>query len=289
MKTFGQILGSGVPVLLDGGMGSMLEVKGLDLSGGLHNLAHPEVIEEIHREYLAAGSDCLLTNTFSLNELYLRKKGVDVDLEALNRAGVKIARKAAEGRCYVLGDIGPTGDLLAPLGGGSEEEFVACYRQQAEVLAEAGVDGFIVETFFDLNEALTALKACKLVSNLPVIVSLSFSSLVRGGVTLMGHTAAQCAQRVKAAGGDAVGCNCGDLAPAELATVVASLAAGELPVSVEPNAGKPVSQPDGRVTYDMGPVEYAQGMAQCLEAGAQILGGCCGTTPDHIRLLKELI
>ncbi|MEG1500465.1 MAG: homocysteine S-methyltransferase family protein, partial [Clostridiales bacterium] len=271
-------------------MGSLLAAKGLELTCGTHNLDHPQVVKEVHREYIEAGSNCIITNTLTLNAIYTAKKGMDLDLYQLNKKGAEIAREAAEDQVYVLGDLGPTGDLLEPLGIGKRDEFLVAFTDQARALADGGVDGFIIETIFDLNEALLALEACRSVSDLPIIVSLTFSSLKKGGTTFMGNTAAQCVKKVYEAGGSAVGANCGDLDPEELSEVVKSMTdIGLLPVSVQPNAGKPIFNPDGIVLYNMTPEDYLLGMRKSLANGAQILGGCCGTTPQHIRLLAKLL
>lgn len=280
-------LASGAKLVLDGGMGSLLVAMGCDFSSDDYNLDFAKGVEDAHKQYVEAGSDCLITNTFSLNRIYASKKGI-ADLERSNKAAVEIARRAAGDEVFVLGDLGPTGDLLEPYGQAKEADVREAYREQACYLSEAGVDGFIIETTFQLREALLALEAVRSVSALPVLVSLTFSSLKKGGVTLMGDQAIQCAEAVKAGGGSAVGANCGDLTPQELAQVVQSMLPAGLPVCIQPNAGKP--RLEGSDTYyDMSPQAYAMGMKACLEAGAAIIGGCCGTTPAHIKALRELV
>lgn len=274
-------------LVLDGGMGSQLAARGLDISAIDHNLLNPDTVLAVHQDYIAAGADCLLTNTLTLNDIYRAKKGCTIDLTAANLAGARLAREAA-GHKIVLGDIGPTGQILKPLGNGDADEYYAAYQAQARALAAGGVDGFLIETVFDLAEAIIALKACLSVSSLPVLVSLTFSTLKKGGRTVMGNSAADCAKRVKAEGGAAIGANCGDLSPDELAEVVANMAGEGLPVLVEPNAGKPKLNGTD-IYYDLSVADFAAGMQKCLAAGATIVGGCCGTTPAHIAALADLV
>jgi len=189
----------------------------------------------------------------------------------------------------VLGDISSTGQLLEPYGTYKEQEFYDAFKEQAEALAEAGVDGFIIETMFDLREALCALRACKDNFSLPVIVSIAFATDQKGGRTIMGNSAEQCAKDLADAGADAVGANCGDIDPAQMAKVVSVLkSATTLPLLAQPNAGRP-KLVDNQTVFDMGPAAFAAGIAKCLDAGAQLLGGCCGTTPKHIRAVRELL
>lgn len=286
---FKKNLAQGKIMLFDGGMGSLLASKGLALSGPANLFTNPQAVVEAHREYVDAGSDCIISNTFTLNEIYMKKQieeGFDID-EA-NRLGARLAREAAGSEVFVFGDISSTGVMLKPLGPGEPDEFYQAYLRQAVALAEGGVDGFIIETIFDLAEAMLALKACRDAADLPVIVSLTFSTVKRGGRTIMGNKAIDCAQAAKEAGACAVGANCGDLSPLELAEVMASMKEAGLPLIVQPNAGKPIYE-DGVTCYGMSPEDFAAGVKECIAAGAQLLGGCCGTTPDHIRALKHLL
>ena len=282
-------ISNGEILYLDGGMGSQMAGKGLKMTSHENNITHPEVIEEIQREYIAAGSDCILTNTFTLNELYASKSGEKLDLAALNKAGVEIAKKAAQGKVYVLGDMGPTGDMLVPVGKGDEGQFFKNYYEQAKILADNGVDGFMIETVFDLREALIMLKAANEVApDLPKIVSLTYASLRKGGCTIMGNDAKRNAEAVLEAGGTVIGANCGDLTPKQLVEIVKTMLPVGLPISVKPNAGMPVTTENG-VIYNMGPEQFALEMKECFEAGARILGGCCGTTPEFINELVKSV
>lgn len=273
-------------VFLDGGMGTELARIGLGLNSGLYNLSHPEKVSSVHQSYVDSGAQVLVTNTFTMNPIYLKTHKLDIDLTQVNQEGVKIAKEA--GGAYVLGDMGPTGQLMQPFGPYGEEEVVACYRTQGEILAASGVDGFLIETMLDLNEAICALKACKAVADLPVLVSLTISTKSDGGRTLMGQTMAQCAREVKEAGGDVIGANCGELDPLEMAELVAALKEEtDLPILAKPNAGKP-KLVKGKTVYDMTPEVFAQGILQCIKGGASLVGGCCGTTPEHIREITRV-
>jgi len=286
---FRSTLAQGKIMLFDGGMGSLLASKGLALSGPANLFTNPQAVMEAHREYVEAGADCIITNTFTLNELYMKKQieeGFDID-EA-NKIGVRLAREAAGPSAFVFGDISSTGLMLKPLGPGEPEEFYQAYLRQAKALASEDIDGFIIETIFDLAEAMLALKACREVSQLPVIVSLTFSTVKRGGRTIMGNSAVDCAKAAKEAGACAVGANCGDLSPLEMAEIMAQMKSAGLPLIVQPNAGKPIYE-NGVTRYAMGPEEFAGGVMECIKAGAQLAGGCCGTRPEHISALKLLL
>jgi len=189
----------------------------------------------------------------------------------------------------VLGDISSTGQLLEPYGTYAESQFYDAFREQAEVLAESGVDGFIIETVFDLREVTCALRACKDNCSLPVITSIAFTTEEKGGRTMMGDSAEQCAKSLTDAGADVVGANCGDLDPAQMAVVVSYLkSATALPILAQPNAGKPRLVGD-KTVFDMAPAPFAACIAECVRAGARLVGGCCGTTPEHIRAVAEIL
>ncbi len=275
-------------VLLDGAMGTQLDKKGL-MGRGTANLDAPQAVLEVHQAYREAGCDALITNTLTMNPIYIETHNVGVSVRDVNRAGVELAREAAGGRLCVLGDMSSTGQLLEPYGTNRESQFQDAFREQAESLAQAGVDGFIIETMFDLREALCALRACKEHSGLPIIISIAFQTDEKGGRTMMGDTVEQCARQLTDSGADAIGANCGDLDPVQMARVVALLkAATDRPIAAQPNAGKPRWTGD-RTVFDVEPPEFAQGVAACVRAGAQIVGGCCGTTPEHIRAVREQI
>ena len=285
---FLQLLKNKSVVLLDGAMGTQLAEKGL-MSRGRTNLDAPQAVREVHQAYREAGCDALITNTLTMNRIYIETHNVGVPVPEVNRAGAQLAREVAGGDLSVLGDMSSTGQLLEPYGTYSEAQFREAFREQAGALAAGGVDGFIIETVFDLREALCALRACKESSPLPVVVCLAFQTDQNGGRTMMGDSAEQCARQLAEAGADVIGANCGDLDPVQMSRVVALLkAATDRPIVAQPNAGRPRLVED-KTVFDMGPEPFAEGIAACIRAGARVVGGCCGTTPAHIRAVHQLI
>lgn len=279
-------------VIFDGGMGTELAKRGLEMSG-TNNLTHPDQVLEIQQEYRNAGADVIITNTLTMNRIFLESHKIEIDLREVNLAGVRLARQAAgavahrENGPFVFGDISSTGQLLEPYGDYTEEQFYQNFKEQAAVLVEGGVDGIIIETIIDLREALCALKACREVTDLPVIVSMAFSTVTNGGRTVMGNAVAEIAKVIAENGADAIGANCGELAPEEMAELTRMYKkATSLPVIIQPNAGKP-KLIDNQTRFDMKPEEFAAGLLKCIENGASLVGGCCGTGPGHIRALAN--
>ncbi len=269
-------------LLLDGAIGTELDKHGL-MGRGRNNIDRPEVVLDIHREYVRCGCDAITTNTLTMNRIFIETHNVDVEVEKVNRAGVKLAKEAAGDKCFVLGDISSTGQMLEPYGTYSESQFYDNFKEQAAILAEAGVDGFIIETVFDLREALCALGACKENFSLPIIVTIAFKTEANGGRTIMGNSASQCAIQLAEAGADVVGANCGELDPIQMAEVISTIKSEvTVPVIAQPNAGKPKLVGD-KTIFEMEPKAFSEGITKCIEAGAGIVGGCCGTTPEHIE------
>lgn len=274
--------------LLDGAMGTQLAEAGLEM-GGQSNITHPEAVLAVHRQYADCGVDLLITNTLTMNRINIESHNVGVDVREVNLAGVRLAKTAARGGQYVLGDMGSTGKMLKPYGDLSEDDAYVAFKEQAAILAEGGVDGLIIETMFDLREALCAVRAAKEVVDLPVVTSMTFNTLKNGGRTIMGNSACDCAQALTEAGACAVGANCGSLDPFQMAEIVSKMReATSLPVLAQPNAGKP-RLVDNRTVFDMSPSDFAAGIYECMQAGARLLGGCCGTSPGHMRAMVELI
>ena len=285
---FIDLIRTGNKVLLDGAMGTELDKHGL-VSQSHNNLTNPEVVLEIHRAYAESGCHVLITNTLTMNRIYIETHHLNIGVKEVNQAGVQLAKQAAAENQYVLGDISSTGQFLEPYGSYKESEFYDAFKEQAGILAEARVDGFIIETMFDLQEALCALRACKDEFSLPVIVSMAFSTETKGGRTIMGNSAEECATKLTDSGADVIGANCGDLNPSQMAVVVSMLkSATSLPILAQPNAGKP-KLVNNRTLFNMDPKDFATGIAKCLDAGAHLVGGCCGTTPEHIRTLANLL
>ncbi len=275
-------------ILLDGAIGTELDKRGL-MGRGRVNLESPDAVLEIHQAYSRSGCDALTTNTLTMNRIYIETHNVNVSVEEVNRAGVQLADRATDRSRYVLGSMSATGQLLQPYGTYTETQFCEAFREQARILAEAGIDGFLIETMYDLREAVVALHACKEVSSLPAIVSIAFQTEDKGGRTMMGDTAEQCARQLTEVGADVVGANCGDLDPIQTAVVVGLLRnATDLPILAQPNAGKPRLVGE-KTVFDMTPGPFAEGIAECIRAGARIVGGCCGTSPEHIRAVAKII
>jgi 5-methyltetrahydrofolate--homocysteine methyltransferase len=275
-------------LLFDGGMGTELAKVGLEMGG--HNSAlHPDEVLSVHKSYVACGIDMLITNTLTMNRIYIETHNVGVDVREVNLAGARLAREAIGEDGYVLGDMSSTSKMLAPLGDLTKEDATTAFKEQASILAEGGVDGFIIETMFDLQEALCAVEACQSVSDLPVFATMSFTSIKNGGRTIMGNTAQDCAKALAEAGVTVVGANCGDLTPIEFAEIVTLMkAVTDLPILVQPNAGLP-QLIDGETVFNMSPEDFADGVVACVQAGAKLVGGCCGTSPAHIQaLVKKL-
>ncbi|NLY88714.1 MAG: homocysteine methyltransferase [Firmicutes bacterium] len=288
MKLSEFLAGDRKPILLDGAMGTQLAAAGVEM-GGQTNLTHPEAVLAVHRQYVEAGAELLITNTLTMNRVYIETHHPGLDLREVNLAGARLAREAAGEGCYVLGDISSTGQMLEPYGDLSEEDAFKAFYEQATVLAEGGVDGFIIETMFSLAEALCALRACRAAAGLPVIVSMAFSTVADGGRTIMGDSAQDCALNLMGAGATAVGANCGDLDPFQTAEIVVRMQeAGSTLIIAQPNAGKP-KLVEGRTVFEMTAYDFAAGIYQCYQAGARLLGGCCGTTPEHIRAAAGLL
>jgi 5-methyltetrahydrofolate--homocysteine methyltransferase len=275
-------------VFLDGAMGTQLGEAGLEM-GAHNNVTHPEAVLAVHERYAECGVDLLITNTLTMNRVNIESHNIDVDVREVNLAGVRLAKEAARDGQYVLGDMSSTGKMLKPYGPLAEDDAYAAFREQASILAEGGVDGLIIETMFDLREALCALRAAKEAADLPVIVSIAFNTAGNGGRTVMGNTACDCAQALAEAGAYAVGANCGSLDPLELAEVVAMMReATSLPIVAQPNAGK-ARLVEKRLIFDMPPSSFAAGIEECVRAGARLVGGCCGTSPAHIKAMVELL
>ncbi len=270
------------PVLTDGALGTQLQQLGP--SGGecpdQWNLLHPERVGQVAGAYVEAGSRVILTNTFRANRVALGQYGLAGELEAINRAGTRIAREAARGRALVFASMGPTGKMLV-LGEIGEEEVSAAYAEQAEALAAGGADALLFETMSDLAEASLGLAAARR-TGLPVFVSFAFESGKNKDRTMMGVTPEQAARRMTDEGAACVGANCG-VGIAEYVPVCARLrAATPLPLWIKPNAGLP-EMVEGRPAYRTSPERFASFVPALVEAGAAFVGGCCGTSPEFIR------
>jgi len=280
--------------LLDGAMGTQLIARGLEAGtcNDYLNIASPDIISDIHRAYIQAGSDAVLTNTFGANKYALARHGLAEKNREINTAGAELARRAAGEENYVLGDIGPTGDFLQPLGNLKPDELKDAFVEQAKALLGGGVDGFIIETMTALDEITIAIEAVKSVCELPVFASMAFDRTGDGYRTMMGVDIASAVSKMLSLGVDAVGFNCGTASLdeyIELADKLVSVvkAAGrDVLILAEPNAGKP-ELVDGKTVYKVSPEEFASAAEKIHSAGVNIIGGCCGTGPAHIETLAK--
>jgi 5-methyltetrahydrofolate--homocysteine methyltransferase len=273
-------------ILLDGAMGTQLAERGA-IMGGQSTLSHPDQVLAIHKDYAHCGCHILIANTFAMNRAYIETHKLNIDVRTVNLTGVQLAKQAADHDQYILGDIGSTGKLLEPYGNLTESAAYDAFAEQATLLAEEGADGFAIETMVDLKEALLALRACKEVSSLPVLVTMAFTTPKKGGWTIMGNAAQECAQALAEAGAQAVGANCGDIDPFEMAEIVSTMhSVIDLPILAKPNAGRP-RMVDHKTVFDMSPPEFVKGVRECISAGATMVGGCCGTSPEYICALAD--
>ncbi len=276
------------PVLLDGAYGSFIMELGLEPGRPPDewNLTRPDDVAGLHRRYLEAGSRIIITNTFGSNAVKLARSGLADRARDINRRGAGIAREVAGGRALVAGDIGPTGELLEPFGGLSSDDARAGFREQAEALAEGGADLIIVETMYHLLEALIALEAALEATSLPVIVSMTFEKRGERFATVMGDFVAVALRELASRGASAAGANCSIESGEMVELADGMLAAASVPVIAQPNAGKP-ELVDGAVKYAATPDRFARDILSMTERGVALVGGCCGTTPEFIRTIRE--
>ena len=280
------------PLLGDGAMGTQLMLAGLEQGncGEEWNLTHPERVLAIQRRYAEAGSDCILTNTFGASRIMLNRHGNAGQTAAINRAGVAIARQAFDRKPgYVIGDIGPFGGLLEPYGDFSEETVREAFEEQAAALVEAGADAIIIETQTSLEELGLGIDAAKKARARTIIGSMAYDVTLDGSNfrTMMGIDPERAAAFMEERGVHMVALNCGTGMDMERArqAVLRYREVTDLPVMVQPNAGQP-KLVNMKVTYDETPEQMVRGMVPLLDAGANLIGACCGSTPEHIRAFR---
>ena len=282
-------------LVCDGAMGTQLMLAGLEPGGcgELWNLTNEQRILEIQQRYVQAGADCLITNTFGGSRTMLERHGHGDKVEAINRAGVQIARKAfgnADG--YVLGDIGPLGAILEPYGDFPQETARAVYEEQARALVAAGADAIIIETQTSMEELGIVIEAAKAAGAPSIIASLAYdlSADKTFYVTMMGVMPEDAARQIEEKGAHIIALNCGTGMEMTGAAKVVELyrKSSSLPTMVQPNAGLPVLE-KGKAVYKQLPEDMALGVPQALRAGANIIGSCCGSTPDHTRAIRKIV
>jgi 5-methyltetrahydrofolate--homocysteine methyltransferase len=276
-------------------MGTQLIARGVE--GGTCNdylnIESPDVVVDVHKAYFEAGSDAVLTNTFGANRYALGRHGFGDKVDQINGAGAKAARRAAGDDGYVLGDIGPSGDFLEPLGTLKPEQLKEAFAEQARGLLAGGVDGFIIETMTALEEIEVAIEAVKsLNSDLPVFASMAFDAAGGDYRTMMGVGVEAAVSRIVSLGVDAVGFNCGtasldgyiELAGRFVSAVKAT--GQDVIILAEPNAGRPELVED-KAVYNVSPDDFAAAAQKIYSAGVSIIGGCCGTGPEHIEAVAR--
>jgi len=291
MNRLRELLGTDGPVLVDGGMGTLLQERGLEDGGAgeLWNVERPEVVRAAHAAYAEAGARILTTNTFGGTAPRLQMHDLRDRLHELNSAAARIAGEVArEYGALVAGDLGPTGELMAPLGVLEPEQAQELFAEQLHALAEGGIDLVLIETISDLTEARAAIAAAKeVVPELPIVVTLSFDTNLR---TMMGVRPGDAVRELAAAGADAVGANCGR-GPGEMRTIAAELAdarAGEVLLIAQSNAGLPQVVGD-HFEYDATAEDMAAHAKELRELGIDLIGACCGSTPAHIEAMHAVL
>ena len=284
MSVFLETVANSSVLISDGATGTYLQQQGLEPGGCPEefNSTRPEVIRGMAADYFAAGSDMVETNSFGASRYMLAKYGLGDRVEELNRLAGELAREAAEPGQFVLGSIGPTGELLDPMGTATEEEMYEAFSEQVRGLAAGGVDAVCIETMSDMGEMSLAIRASRDHSDLPVVATMTYDRGPRGFFTMMGITPEAAAEQLSTAGADIVGSNCG-IAIEDMVEIIAAFrSATDRPILAHINAGIPRIEA-GKIIYPDLPVYMAEQMERVVEAGANIVGGCCGTGPDHVR------
>jgi 5-methyltetrahydrofolate--homocysteine methyltransferase len=281
-------------VVCDGGMGTQLMARGMTpgYCSEMWNVEHPEDVKAIHRDYRDAGCQLLTTNTFGGTYTSLAKHHHAELASKLNLAGAELARSEAGDNCLVMGDVGPFGDFLEPLGDTTVEQLTAAFMDQMMALKAGGADGIIVETMSDPAEIVTAVKAARQIGDWPVIATYAFAH-GEGGTfrTMMGTSVDDAMKAIIDAGADVVGANCGTQLSLEdylrLAQALVK-AAGSTPVILQPNAGAPQTV-DGKMVYLAKPEEMANLARRLVDVGVKVVGGCCGTNPGHLKAIAAAV
>jgi methionine synthase I (cobalamin-dependent) len=287
-------IGQGL-LLLDGAMGTQLIARGIQ-AGACNeylNIDSPQIISDIHESYIRAGSDAIITNTFGANKYALARHGFAGETARINTAGAELARQAAGEEKHVLGDVGPSGDFLEPLGALKPDELRDAFTEQAKALLGGGVDGFIIETMTALDETVIAVEAVKSVAgDLPVLVSLSFDKSGDNFKTMMGVGIEAAVSKIVPLNVSAIGFNCGTLSLDDYVELTQGFVAAvrelskDTAICAEPNAGKP-ELVEGKAVYRVSPEDFAATAEKIHSAGVSIIGGCCGTGPEHIEAMAK--
>lgn len=276
------------PVIIDGAWGTELQKQGLKPgeSPEALNLEKPEIVEAVAASYVAAGSRIIITNTFGGTRFTLERHGLANQVTEVNKLGAEISKRAAGDNALVFASVGPTGKMLL-MEEITEEEMLDAFTEQAQALAAGGADGLVIETMSDLEEAKIALKACK-ATGLPVVASMVYDAGADFDRTMMGTTVEQATTELTEAGADVIGSNCGQGIEGFVKLCAKMKAHTDLPIWIKGNAGLP-EMVDGKAVYKTTAEEFSTYGQPLLDAGADFIGGCCGTSPDFIRTLKDVL
>ncbi|KPK76800.1 MAG: hypothetical protein AMJ79_05425 [Phycisphaerae bacterium SM23_30] len=282
-------LRTGRVLLLDGAMGTTLQNRGLEpgVCPESFNVSHPDIVQQIVEEYVAAGSDIVETNSFGGSRYKLQHFGLEDKTFEFNMLAAQISRRAAGRKALVAGSVGPTGQFLQPLGDESQVDMYQAFKEQTEALAAGGADVIFIETMMALEEAQVAYRAVRENTQIPVVVSFTFEKNARGQYrTLMGVSPEQIAREFTQAGADIIGSNCG-AGIQQLTEICRQLRQHtDKYILIKPNAGLPVLR-DGKTVFNDTPEQMAEYVDELLECGVNLFGGCCGTTAEHIKAFRK--
>ncbi len=284
-KSFVERIRDGELLTADGATGTNLQQRGLPPGqpGEVFVLQNPQAIEQLARDFITAGAQIILTCTFGASRLRLRHTGLEAQFETINRTAVELACKAAnDSQTLVAASVGPTGLMMQPFGELEVDTARENFREQASLLAACGVDLIVIETMFDLGEAEAAVQGVRAATNLPLVCSFSYD---RGKKTMMGVSPSRAAQALEELGVDMVGINCGRSLEDNLANLRELRGATRLPIWFKPNAGLPVTDSAGKPAYSVTAEDMGKSAEAWIEAGAQVVGGCCGTSPAHLAAI----
>lgn len=276
-------------LVCDGATGTNLQKRGLEKGDPAEKwvLDKPENIKQLYQDFADAGSDILLSCTFGASKIRLEQHGLSDSFKIINQTAVALAKEVIGNReIFIAGSMGPLGQLMQPLGLLSEEDVFSAYAQQAELLSNAGVDFLLVETQFDLNEANTAIKACHSISSLPIVCSFSFD---RGTRTMMGVKPHQFVDSIEKLDVQVIGINCGRSLEENVEVLNTINSLTNIPIWFKPNAGLPTIDSNGNTIYSINPEEMGRAAESWVNSGAKIVGGCCGSTPQHIKYIADTI
>jgi len=286
-----ELLASGETLCGDGAWGTQLMARGLvpgDCPESM-NLTKPEVLAEVAGLYLDAGADLITTNTFGGSPLNLGSHGLDDRTEEINRAAVEVLGPVTQDRAHISASVGPTGKILEPYGDTAQEVVAEAFSRQIGALIQAGADFVCIETMIDLREAELAVRAARSFStDIPLIATMTFDATPRGFFTTVGTTVEQACQTLVEAGADIVGSNCGNGIDTMIEIAGEFTKHASVPVIIQSNAGLPENR-EGELIYPESPEYMAERVSRLMDLGVTIIGGCCGTTPDHIRAIRSAI